>query len=129
MASKQTIEQIIQVIDSYFEGLYLADSDMLKPLFHSEARYVNSVAGDYMNYAMTEYLSTVSQRKSPASMEQIRNDRIISIESEDNCMGFAKLSMTMLGREYLDYLTLIYTDNRWQIMSKVFSYKAEKGNT
>lgn len=117
------------VIDAYFEGLYQADSDMLKPLFHGDARYINTVAGDYMNYSMTEYFAIVRDRKSPATLGESRQDHIISLEFNGESMGFAKLSMTMLGRKYLDYLTLMYSGNRWQIVSKVFSYTPIQGNT
>ncbi len=111
------------VLESYFEGLYQADSDILKPLFHADARYVNTVAGEYTNYSMIEYFTIVRDRRSPATHGQLREDHIISLELDGENMGFAKLSMTMLGRKYLDYLTLMYSDNRWQIVSKVFSYK------
>jgi len=123
MKSKPTIEQVMDVVERYFDGLYHADANILEPLFHADARYVNSVAGDYMNYSILEYLSIVRDRKSPASLGQSRTDNVIFIEFESESMCFAKLSMTMLGREYLDYLTLIFSDGRWQIMSKIFSYK------
>lgn len=129
MALKQPYEQIITVLEAYFEGLYQADSDILRPLFHDDARYVNTVAGDYKNYSMIEYLTVVRDRTSPATLGQLREDHIISVEFDGENMGFAKLSMTMLGRKYLDYLTLMYSDNRWQIVSKVFSYKPKQGNT
>jgi len=129
MASKQSFEQIMTVLESYFEGLYQADSDILKPLFHADARYINTVAGDYMNYSMIEYFTIVRDRRSPATHGQLREDHIISLEFDGQNMGYAKLSMTMLGRKYLDYLTLMYSDNRWQIVSKVFSYKPLQGNT
>lgn len=124
MKSKDTFGQISLVIESYFNGLYHADSHILEPLFHADARYVNTVSGDYVNYSMTEYLSIVKERESPASLGQSRRDNIISIEFDGENMCFAKLSMTMFGRKYLDYLTLIFSNNCWQIVSKVFSYKS-----
>lgn len=115
------------VLEDYFEGLYRANSQTLESLFHKDARYVNTVAGDYMNYSLLEYLSIVRLRKSPASLGQSRDDNIISIDFDGENMCFAKLSMTMLGRKYLDYLTLIFIDSDWQIVSKVFSYKPIQG--
>jgi len=129
MACKETIEEIMLVVKAYFEGLYRADSAILKPLFHADARYVNTVAGDYMNYSVEKYLSIVDTRTSPAAKDKSRKGQIISIEFDGQCMGFVKLSMTMLGRQYLDYLTLIFVNNQWQIMSKVFSYKTDRGST
>ena len=128
MKPKQSIEQITALIEKYFEGLYQADPDKLSLLFHPQARYVNSVKNDYVNYSITEYLSVVSKRVAPAKSGTLRDDRIISIEHDGDQMAMVKLSMTMLDRRYLDYLTLIFNDERWLIISKVFSYKIEQGN-
>lgn len=127
MKSKQTFDPIIKIVETYFDGLYHSDANTLERLFHADARYVNAVTGEYMNYSIPEYLLIVRERTSPACLGQSRNDNIISIEFDGENMCFAKLSMTMLGRKYLDYLTLILSDNRWQIVSKVFSYKPIKG--
>ena len=129
MKLTQTIDQIMVVLTHYFDGLYHADENILAPLFHREARYINTVTGDYMNYSLDDYLDIVKQRQSPASKGHKRNDNIISIEFDGANMSFVKLSMTMLGRTYLDYLTLIFTDNHWQIVSKVFSYKLIQGES
>ncbi|MFD2206125.1 nuclear transport factor 2 family protein [Kiloniella antarctica] len=122
MPIHQNMHDIMEVLEAYFEGLYQADSKILTTVFHPDARYVNATDGDYMNYAMTEYFAKVSLRTPPASTGQIREDVINSIQFGGDHMAFVKATMTMMGRDYLDFLTLIYDDNRWQIISKVFSY-------
>jgi hypothetical protein len=122
------IDQIVGLVEGYFEGLYRADSDILRPLFHNDARYVNTVSGDYMNYSLKDYLLLIDQRTAPAASNQTRIERIISIEHDGRNMAFVKLSMVMLNRQFLDYLTLVFANQRWQIISKVFSYQPEQGN-
>ncbi len=122
MVREKDISSIIGVLENYFEGLYQADSKILAKAFHPDARYVNAKDGDYMNYALSDYFAKVDQRTPPASTGQIREDVINSIEFGGDRMAFVKATMTMMGRDYLDFLTLVYDDGRWQIMSKIFSY-------
>ncbi len=122
MPNRKTISDIVRVLEAYFEGLYYADSKILATAFHQDAKYINTVNGDYMNYSMPEYFEIVDKRTPPSIQNEIRNESIISIECTELTMAFAKVSMTMLGKEYLDYLTLIDHNNSWQIISKVFSY-------
>ena len=125
MAARQALTDIVAVLEAYFEGLYYADSKKLAEVFHQDARYVNTVKDDYMNFSIQEYFDIVDHRVAPASSAKVRADRIISIEIGGARMAFAKVSMTMLGRDYLDFLTLVLDDNEWRIMSKVFSYSQQ----
>ncbi len=129
MAELRDFAAVVGVLDTYFEGLYHADSKKLAKVFHPDARYVNSVEGDYMNYSLTEYFDIVDGRLSPANSGELRADRVISIEFGGPRMAFAKVALTMLSREYLDFLTLTVEKNRWQIMSKVFSYTTKTQET
>lgn len=122
MTRRQEFADVVRVLELYFDGLYHADSKKLADVFHLDARYVNTVEGDYMNYSISEYFDIVDRRTPPASDRQVRTDRIVSIEYGGRRMAFAKVTMTMLGRDYLDFLTLTRDDDGWRIMSKVFSY-------
>jgi len=122
MTGQQDMAEVIDVLERYFDGLYHANSKKLASVFHPDARYINTADGDYMNYSMPEYFAVIDQRKSPAEKGEERLDNIISIEFGNARMAFAKVSMTMLGRHYLDFLTLTFDEGQCLIMSKVFSY-------
>lgn len=122
MAGSDDFTAVVSVMEAYFEGLHHANSKLLTGVFHRDARYVNTVEGDYMNYSAPEYFAVVDRRTPPASRGEACADRIISIEFGGTRMVQVKASMSMLGREYLDYLTLIFDDGKWQIISKVFTY-------
>ncbi len=122
MAMRQNIADVVGVLEAYFEGLYHADSKKLAEAFHRDARYVNTIESDYMNHSVPEYFDIIDRRTPPANRGEIRSDRIISVEFGGPRMAFAKVEMTMLGRDYLDFLTLIFDDGQWWIISKVFSY-------
>lgn len=122
MSDQHHLAAVIKLIETYFIGLYHADSKILTDVFHPDARYVNTYDGDYMNISMPQYFERIDQRSPPAKNHETRSEKIISITIDGDRMAFVKLTMTMFGREYLDLLTLTYDHHGWRIMSKVFTY-------
>ncbi|MEH6405619.1 MAG: nuclear transport factor 2 family protein [Sneathiella sp.] len=127
MREFNTYKDVVGLMQSYFDGLYHADSKILADVFHPDARYVNMMEGDYMNYSRSEYLEIIEQRTSPASQGEQQDDQILSIEFGGSHMAFVKARMIMMGREYLDFLTVTFDDGGWKIMSKIFTYNLQKG--
>ncbi len=117
----QNFATIVHVMGTYFDGLYQADSKILANVFHPDARYVNALQGDYMNRSMQEYFTVVDGRVPPAQTSDERDDQILSIKFGVNRIAFVEAQMTMSGRVYIDYLTLIFDDGEWRIIAKVFS--------
>lgn len=127
MYELNTYQNIVEIMKIYFDGLYHAESKILANVFHPDARYVNTVDGDYMNYSRREYFDIIEQRTSPASQGELCNDQILSIEFGGSHMAFVRAEMTMMGRQYIDFLTLTFDQNGWRIMSKVFTYSPQQG--
>jgi len=130
----ESFRAILTLLDNYFKGLYQADSALLATLFHPKAQYVNTVSDDYRVLTLTEYKTVLDQRVAPANTGEQRNERIVSIEIGDKNLAFVRAEMTMMGRLYTDFLTLIFYEEQWLIISKVFHYTpndkhiAHKGN-
>jgi len=122
MTDPKAFAEVTEVLQGYFDGLYHADTKRLAKVFHPDARYVNMIDGDYMNKSLAEYFEMVDGRTPPASKSQPRKDRIFSIEFGGSKMAFVRASMTMMDREYLDFLTLSHDQNGWRIMTKIFTY-------
>ena len=121
MADPQNFAEVTAVMEGYFDGLYHADTTRLAKVFHPDARYINLIEDDYMNKSMVEYFEMVDRRIPPASKGEIRNDRLFSIEFGGTRMAYVRASMTMMDREYLDFLTLSRDHLGWRIMTKVFT--------
>lgn len=129
MNAVQPHEAILALLETYFEGLYRADSAMLTTVFHPDARYVSALPEDYRVLSFPEYRQVLDQRVSPALKGESRSERIISIETAEPNLAFARVEMTMLGRDYTDFLTLIFDQGRWAIMAKIFHYEiANRGD-
>ena len=122
MTAPKVFAEVTEVLQGYFDGLHHADTKRLAKVFHPDARYVNMIDGDYMNKSLMEYFEMVDARTPPDSKGQLREDRIFSIEFGGTKMAFVRASMTMMDREYLDFLTLTHDHNGWRIMTKIFTY-------
>lgn len=122
MADQDAFVDVIELMDGYFDGLYHADTTRLDKVFHPDLRYVNMIEGDYMNKSRDEYFAMIDKRTPPAQRGEERQDRIFSIEFGGSKMAFVRASMTMMDREYLDFLTLTHDQHGWRIMTKIFTY-------
>ncbi|MFE8071208.1 nuclear transport factor 2 family protein [Marinobacteraceae bacterium S3BR75-40.1] len=129
MNSREPHEAILALLETYFEGLHQADSHMLASIFHPHSQYVNAVPEDYRALSFPQYQEVLDQRVSPAQNGERRENRIISIETGGPALAFARVEVTMMGRRYTDFLTLIFNEGRWVIIAKIFHYdRTAKGD-
>lgn len=114
---------IIGQLQTYFDGLYHSDTGRLAKAFHPSARYVCATNDDLIDLGMDEYFPIVDARESPASRNEDRRDRVISIELAGPKTAFARVECAIANRHFIDLLTLIKADGTWRIIAKVFHYE------
>lgn len=114
--------EITEILSDYFDGLYHSDTSKLSNIFHRMAQYVCATDGIFQHLTMDEYFTMVDRRPSPASRSELRNDRIVSIEFGGPVTAFARAECSIGPKFFTDFLTFIFVDGRWQIISKVFHY-------
>lgn len=118
-------EAVAAVLAEYFDGLYFSDTQRLRRVFHPDARYVCATGEELVNLGMDRYFPVVEGREAPASRNEPRRDRIVSIEFAGPVTAFARVECAIGPKFFTDLLTLIRRDGRWQIISKVFHYELE----
>lgn len=116
--------EVIAVLEDYFDGLHHGNSEILRRVFHASALYACATDGTMLTLRMDEYLPIVDERPSPASRGDPRSDRIIAIEFAGAVTALARVECSILPKRYIDLLTLIHIDGRWQVISKVFHYES-----
>ncbi|MES1153004.1 MAG: nuclear transport factor 2 family protein [Dongia sp.] len=119
--------QIADALEVYFDGLYHCDSKILAKVFHPEAHYFTATEGKLLHYDMGQYFPVVDQRVSPASKNEPRFDRIVSIEFAGPVTAFARVECAIRPRFFTDLLTFVLLDGRWQIVAKVFHFDIREG--
>jgi hypothetical protein len=122
MSSAADFVAIHSVLELYFDGLYHSDSQRLARVFHPQAVYATAVGGEPIVWRMAEYFPVVDARSAPAASGQARTDRVLSIELVGPVTAWVKLQCAIGPKHFLDLLTLIHVDGRWQIISKAFHY-------
>ena len=108
------------VLETYFDGLYHADTDKLAIAFHPKAIYATADETPLLYRTMDEYFPVVAKRVSPASRDEPRRDMIESIEFAGENTAFARVRCSIGTKDFIDFLTLVRTDGAWRIMAKIF---------
>ena len=116
-------DAVTQALTTYFDGLYHSDTKRLRQVFHPRAIYACATDENLLYLTMDEYFPIVDKRPSPASKNEARHDRILSIEFAGPVTAFARVECAIEPKHFTDFLTLVFVDGRWQIMSKVFHYE------
>ena len=114
------------VLQQYFDGLCHSDTRRLRGVFHPQAVYACATAEPAVILRMDEYFPIVDQRPSPASRGETVQERILSIEFIGPVTAFAKVECAILPKHFIDLLTLLHIDGRWQIIAKVFHYELDR---
>lgn len=117
--------EVSAVLNNYFEGLHHSDSTILRRVFHPLALYACASDGALLTLRMDEYFPIIDKRPSPASRNDPRTDRIISIEFAGPVTALARVECSILPKHFIDLLTVIRVYGQWQIISKVFHFELQ----
>ncbi|MEW6257760.1 MAG: nuclear transport factor 2 family protein [Pseudomonadota bacterium] len=111
---------ITDVLQAYFDALYFCDVERLQCVFHPRAIYATADETPLLYRTMEEYVPVIAARQSPASRHEPRRDHIDAIDLAGENTALARVRCSIGQRDFVDFLTLVRTDGRWQIIAKVF---------
>lgn len=118
-------EAVERVLQLYFDGLHHSDTGRLGQVFHPQALYASATEGTLLVRNMAEYFAVVEVRPSPASKGEARADRVVAIEFAGPVTALARVECRIAPKRFIDLLTLVRLDGRWQIVAKVFHHELE----
>ncbi len=114
-------QQILAVIDDYFQGLYRSDRVRLERAFHVDARISGWDEGKLIDAPIAKFIDFVSGVSAPADAGEPFDMRIESLDVAGSAAS-AKVSDLYKGLRFTDYLTLLRFDDGWRIVNKTFSH-------
>lgn len=117
---------VSRLMVAYFDGLHNADSAMLRRVFHPHLAYVCATEGDELYLDLDTYMARVDKREPPAKSGEKRDEAVLEIAFASDRMARVTARMRMMGRDYLDFLTLVREGAEWRIVAKVFTYIPRK---
>jgi hypothetical protein len=111
---------VLGLLELYFDAFHRSDAEQLARLFHPGALYAFADGEALKQLDMATYLPIVAARPAPASQGKTRDDRVLAIEFAGPRTALARVESRSAGKHYLDFLSLLKLDGRWQIVAKVF---------
>lgn len=121
---------VAEVVERYFDGIHRGDVELLRAVFHPEARLLGFAPSDPSMSdlperagirSLDEYLEIVATRLSPQARGEPMNARILSVQCEGP-LALVRAFVPMLGYAYLDHLMLARESGSWRISQKQFAH-------
>lgn len=117
------IDALYATIQQYFDALYYSDPIQMAAIFHDRGVYATADESPSLIRNKSVYLDVLKKRESPQQRGEERRDAVDSVEFAGAHTALATLRCSIGERDFIDFLSLIYEDDRWQIISKVFHIK------
>lgn len=109
-------EAVINTVNAYFEGLHFADIEKLHAIFSHDC--VLKAPG--IRRDLDSWLSLVAAREVPHEKGDPFSYKVLQLEVIGE-QALVKVYCPLLGQEYIDYLGLLYENNRWRIVNKMYA--------
>ncbi|MBK9385579.1 MAG: nuclear transport factor 2 family protein [Planctomycetes bacterium] len=118
--------ELAERMERYFEAFHHSDAGKLAQLFHPRALYAFADGEALQHLDMATYLPIVAARPAPALRGENSDARVLSIELAGERTALVKAACRMNGKRYLDFLSFLRIEGRWQIVAKVFHLVSEE---
>lgn len=113
---------IRRLLGQYFDMLHHCDIGLLRRVFHPEALYATADEADLLLRRMPAYEAVIAAREPPAVRGEPRRDFIEHIEIAGANTALARVRCSFGQRDFVDFLSLVRVDGRWQVIAKVFHF-------
>jgi hypothetical protein len=122
MNDKAQVENLVQL---YIDSMNESNPDKVKQAFHSNAKVVGYLHGDFMEMSVDNFAGFVkSQQPSPKEKGENVVFEILSFEIE-GATALVKVRDKYLGITFLDTLSFIKVESEWKIYNKLFHVESE----
>jgi len=114
------LQQLEQVLQTYFDGVYEGDTTKLTQAFHEEAHLFSSEDGKLADMSRAQWFELLRNRPSAQSRDLQRRDWVVQIDRSGPDTAFAKVHCQIPPRYFTDYLTLVRLADGWKVISKTY---------
>ena len=123
MTDTNSTENVTAAVQSYLDALYQGDVEKFRAVFHPRAQLYSATEGSLMNLNVDTYLDLVANRPSPQEKGDTRQDEILSVSMASPTTAHARVKDVYLPKRFVDDLTFVLIDGKWQIVSKVWHFE------
>lgn len=112
--------EIETIIHTYFEGLHFANITKLKSVFTEDC--VLKAPG--IRRDLNSWFELVASRPVPAQINATFDYKILHLEILGQ-QAMVKVSCPLLGNDYVDFLGLLFENEQWRIVNKMYANRPE----
>ncbi len=118
---------IRETIQTYFDCMYESSADKAREAFHEHAKIAGYLEDGLHEMSVDEFAGFVaSQQPSAHSQGAPARLDVVSVEIAGDTAA-AQVRDDYLGMTFLDTLSLLKADGRWQIYNKLFHVEGSAG--
>lgn len=111
---------VLDLLRDYYDAYYNLDEAKLRRVFAKTARYSTVSSGELVHLSVDELIPAALARTAPAADGVPYGYTVDTVLFAGPMTALARISLSMFGKDYTDFLSLIHLDGRWQIQAKVF---------
>jgi len=111
---------LLDAISTYLDAIYYCDVEKLDSVFHPAASLFDADEGKIFVDPIASFRADVASRPSPASINQTRDEQIITIDWLSALSATVKLRLQAHENIFVDHLAFVMGDEGWKIVSKVW---------
>jgi hypothetical protein len=119
--------EIQAVIQTYFDGMYESSADKTHEAFHPAAKITGYLPDGLHQMTVSEFADFVtSQQPSPKAQGAAARLETVSLDVAGDT-AIARVRDDYLGMTFLDTLSFLKTEGKWQIYNKLFHVEGPSG--
>lgn len=113
---------LLEVVQTYFEGLFYCDKDKLDAVFHPAASLFDGEKGAIFAEPIASFNADVGANaaNSPHALGQRMEAEVLLVDFMSPVNALVKIRFRARRNVYQDHLSLVKGENGWQIVCKVW---------
>ena len=113
-------EQAVRdTVKAYFQAMHNGDTGELGTVFHPTATLIGWDEGQLRCVTLEQWFRFVNSIPSPASQGAVSDGEILAVDVSGTAAS-VKVRESYRAFRYSDYLSLLWTGDRWQIVGKCY---------
>ena len=112
--------ELLAAVDTYFRALYACDVSLLDSVFHPASTLFDVDEGPVVVDPYPAWREVVANRPSPASVNQERDEEIVSVSWLSEKAANVHVRLRVLENIFVDHLSFVDGADGWQIVAKVW---------
>ena len=111
---------LINAVQTYFDALYICDTELLNKVFHKNSSLFDADTGKVFVEPIASFIKDVGGRVSPASKGQEPETEILMIDWLSSNSATEKIRIRAHHNVFVDHLGFVNGEDGWKIVSKIW---------